>query len=184
MKDLKSKIGSLREDFDVAAEQLQDLTALQDLRNIFLSRKKGRLTRLITEIKEQAPAEKKEAGQLINAFKQHIQTVLARREEQIDLDSEPGLKPDLTLPGFRPYWGVPHPIIQLIRKIDGIFLKMGFSMHQGPEVEGEYYNFSGLNYSPHHTARSVKETLYIDHEHLMRTHIASVYMRVMENIHS
>jgi phenylalanyl-tRNA synthetase alpha chain len=180
MRDLKGKIESLRDDFDEAAEQLQDLKALQDLRNVFLSRKKGRLTRLITEIRNLAPADKKEAGLLVNSFKQYVRRVLALREEQLDPDPEEGLKADLTLPGFVPYWGAPHPIIQLIRKTEGIFLKMGFASHQGPEIERDYYNFSGLNYPRYHAARSVKETLYINDNHLMRTHLASVYIRVME----
>lgn len=180
MRDFKGKIESLCDDFNEAAEQLQDQKSHQALRNEFLGRKKGHLTRLISEIQRLNSAEKKEAGQLINGLKQHILSVLDRIEEQNNKASISGVNSDLTLPGYSCYWGAPHPLIQMMLGIEGLLLKMGFSKCQGPEIEKDYYNFTGLNYPCFHSARTAKEALYIDDEYLMRTHIAAVFIRVME----
>jgi phenylalanyl-tRNA synthetase alpha chain len=180
MRDLKGKIESLRDDFDKAAAKLQDHKQLEGLRNAFLGRKKGHLSLLITEIKSQTPAEKKEAGQILNAFKKHILDVLARTEEGIGADSGRGTEEDLTLPGSAPLRGVPHPIIGMTGRMEELLRRMGFSVHQGPEIEGDYYNFTGLDYPRFHPARGVDETLYIDEKSLLRTHAASVFLRIME----
>lgn len=180
MRDLKGKIESLREDFDEAAEQVHEFEALHEIRNDYIGRKKGHLTRLIAQLKNLTEEDRKEAGRLINSLKNHIQDVLGRKENLIDRKAEKKPEVDLTLPGSVPYWGAPHPLMQVMNKVVGLFVKMGFSTQSGPEIETDYYNFTALNYPDHHPARSEGNTLYIDDTHLLRTHTAAVYIRMME----
>jgi len=87
---------------------------------------------------------------------------------------------DLTLPGKRIYWGAPHPLTLFQRKIEKIFVSMGFSVEDGPEIETDYYNFEALNFPPYHPARDSWDTLYINDKLLLRTHTSPVQIRVME----
>ena len=180
MRDLKGKIESLREDFDDAAEQIHDLDTLHEIRNVYVSRKKGHLTRLIAELKNLTAEDRKEAGRLINSLKNHIQDGLRLKEDLLGRKADKKSNVDLTLPGSVPYWGAPHPLVQVLNKVVDIFLKIGFSTQTGPEIETDYYNFTALNYPEHHPSRSESNTFYIDDTHLLRTHTASVYIRMME----
>ncbi len=181
METLYSKIQSLREQFSHAKAQVKDQKSLQELRDLFLSRKKGQLTQLFKLMKDLAPEKKPEAGQVINAFKQFVQESLDELSETlqssaVSSDSEV----DLTLPGRTRYWGAPHPVLVIKERIERIFLRMGFSVEDGPEMETDFYNFEALNFPPHHPARDDWDTLYLDNDKLLRTHTSPVQIRVME----
>ncbi len=90
------------------------------------------------------------------------------------------LKPDLTLPGYRRALGTVHPVTQVMREIEEIFLGLGFTIETGPEIESVYYNFDALNIPESHPARDDWDTLYIDSETLLRTHTSPVQIRSME----
>ena len=62
---------------------------------------------------------------------------------------------DLTLPGRQPWIGRKHPIMQTLEEIERIFLRMGFTIEEGPEIEDDYHNFEALNFPPDHPARAV-----------------------------
>lgn len=181
METLNSKIQSLREQFSQAKAQVKDHNSLQELRNLFLSRKKGHLTQLFELMKDLAPEKKPEAGQVINAFKQFVQERLDELSEALQspaagIDTEV----DLTLPGRTRYWGAPHPVLVIKERIERIFLRMGFSVEDGPEMETDFYNFEALNFPPHHPARDDWDTLYLENDKLLRTHTSPVQIRVME----
>ena len=65
--------------------------------------------------------------------------------------------------------------------IEDIFINMGFSIEEGPEIETDYYNFEALNFPPHHPARDDWDTLYLKDNYLLRTHTSPVQIRVMKN---
>ncbi len=181
METLKSKIQSFREQFIQAKVQVKDQQSLQELHNLFLSRKKGRLTQLLELMKTLAPEQKREAGQLINAFKQFVQDALGQLAEELQGPSDSSAaEVDLTLPGRPRYWGAPHPVLLIKERIERIFLRMGFSVEDGPEMETDFYNFEALNFPPHHPARDDWDTLYLDNDKLLRTHTSPVQIRVME----
>lgn len=198
MKNFESRIEELRQKFEAALAGVKDGRSLQDLRNEFLSRKRGYITLLFEELRTLSPEEKPAAGKLLNDLKIFVQdkiTLARGRLSDIAISvQEPvslkaviprvsivaGHKLDLTLPGEKAYWGAPHPVFLFEQEIENIFLAMGFSVAEGPEIETDYYNFEALNFPPHHPARDNWDTLYINDTLLLRTHTSPVQIRVME----
>jgi len=197
MKDFEKKIEELRKQFEGALAGTRDKRSLEDLRNEFLSRKRGHLTLLFEELKNLSQEEKPAAGKLLNNLKVFVQDQITSarerlgditlRPEPISLKSaisRPSLitehEADLTLPGRKVYWGTPHPLFLFEQEIENIFQAMGFSVADGPEIETDYYNFEALNFPPHHPARDDWDTLYINDQLLLRTHTSPVQIRVME----
>ncbi|MGD2295371.1 MAG: phenylalanine--tRNA ligase subunit alpha [Candidatus Aminicenantes bacterium] len=180
MKKLIQKIEEYRKSFDRDAESVKDAKALQELRNLYLSRKRGHLTALFEELKKIKPEDKPEAGQKINRFKLEVQERLESLKAAMDAPKKETAKLDLTLPGRMLYWGAPHPLLVFQQRIEDIFLKMGFAVESGPEIETDYYNFGALNFPPDHPARDDWDTLYISENILLRTHTSPVQIRVMQ----
>jgi phenylalanyl-tRNA synthetase alpha chain len=187
MKTLASRIDALRKTFDESLAEVEDARALEDLRNEFLSRKRGHVTLLFQELKSLSAEEKRSVGKLVNDFKAYIQEKLsvqltgpisAKASVKGTLKAQEGL--DLTLPGDKLTWGAPHPVAIFQEEIERIFETMGFSVAEGPEIETDYYNFEALNFPPHHPARDDWDTLYLDENLLLRTHTSPMQIRVME----
>jgi phenylalanyl-tRNA synthetase alpha chain len=88
--------------------------------------------------------------------------------------------PDLTLPGHQRPLGSIHPVTQVMREIEDIFLGLGFSIESGPEIESVYYNFDALNIPESHPARDDWDTIYVNSETVLRTHTSPVQIRAME----
>ena len=180
MKSLRDRIEELEKTFEEASLLLNDSTSLQDLRNLFFSRKRGYLAGLFEDLKSLDPGERRETGRLINAFKARLHSRLAALEEKLKTQAGVEREADLTLPGKIKYWGAPHPITLFQQEIENIFLAMGFTIEDGPEIETDFYNFEALNFPPHHPARDSWDTLYITDDILLRTHTSPVQVRVME----
>jgi phenylalanyl-tRNA synthetase alpha chain len=187
MKTLEGRTGALRKQFEESLAKVTDGRALEDLRNEFLSRKRGHITLLFEELRSLTPEEKRSAGRLINELKIHVQEKLAEALKMISREKSaaPGTletseQIDLTLPGEKRAWGAPHPVILFLEEIERIFEAMGFSIAEGPEIETDYYNFEALNFPPHHPARDDWDTLYLGENLLLRTHTSPMQVRVME----
>lgn len=180
MENLKTEIRDKRKAFDLALAQIKDRRSLQDIRNEYLSRQRGVITGIFERLKHLKPEERPEIGRLINDFKNHVQESLQVVQKKYAVPKKTSEKVDLTLPGEKRYWGAPHPILLFQQKIENIFLRMGFSIADGPEIETDYYNFEALNFPPHHPARDDWDTLYITDDVLLRTHTSPVQIRVME----
>jgi phenylalanyl-tRNA synthetase alpha chain len=150
-----------------------------------MSRKRGELKLLFEELKTLKPEEKAEYGRMVNDLKIHVQqqikvgelTVVKKESEALKASSR---EIDLTLPGEKEYWGSPHPVALFQQEMENIFIGMGFSIEEGPEIETDYYNFEALNFPPHHPARDDWDTLYITDDLLLRTHTSPVQIRAME----
>lgn len=180
MKDFKTRIAEHKKKFNKALAGAKDTRALQEVRNAFLSRKKGVVKVLLEELKAFKPEEKSKAGQLINNLKKHIQIELEGAGKKLETPESRAKAIDLTLPGKKGYWGAPHPVVLFQQKIEEIFISMGFSIEEGPEIETDYYNFEALNFPPHHPARDDWDTLYLTDDLLLRTHTSPVQIRAME----
>ena len=133
IKDFKLKIEEYKEAFRKATAKVKDEKSLQELRNLFLSRKRGYLRLLFDELKTLKPDEKPKAGHLINGLKSHVQKRLQSLEKRIKRPKKIIREIDLTLPGRNRYWGAPHPVLLFQDEIEKIFLGMGFSIEDGPE---------------------------------------------------
>jgi len=180
MADLKDRIEGFRKAFEAEALKVGDAKSLEELRTTFLSRKKGHVSLLFEDLKTVPAEDKREAGQLVNAFKTFVQDGLQALEGKVRTDGRPARALDLTLPGRKKYVGAAHPLVLFQQEIENIFLGMGFAIEEGPEIETDYYNFEALNFPPHHPARDSWDTLYIKDDLLLRTHTSPVQIRVME----
>jgi phenylalanyl-tRNA synthetase alpha chain len=180
MSGLKETIEKLRKRFDEECKGIEDEKSLQEVRNLYLSRNRGAVAALFVELKSLEPEEKPVAGKEINALKAYVQDKLQAIQAEISGPKEAKEAVDLTLPGETSYFGAPHPILIIQQEIENIFVRMGFSVEEGPEIETDYYNFEALNFPPHHPARDDWDTLYINDDYLLRTHTSPVQIRVME----
>ena len=155
--------------------------ALEELRNQFLSRKRGFVTLLFEDMKTLPAEDKPEAGARLNALKTEVQDAPRRRRSPPqDARSRPAAGSTRPCPGSTLPWGAAHPLRLFQKEIEDIFLDMGFSIEDGPEIETDFYNFEALNFPPHHPARDSWDTLYITDDLLLRTHTSPVQIRVME----
>lgn len=148
--------------------------------------KKGLLTEALGRLAAAPPEERPRLGRLVNAAKQELEEAVAARAAELRraaveerLAAE---RVDVTLPGRRPSLGVQHPLTLIMDEIADVFISLGYSVVEGPEVELDYYNFTALNLPPEHPAREMWDTLYITDELLLRTHTSPVQVRTMERL--
>jgi len=158
--------------------------AIVEFKNKYLGRK-GELASLFRELGGSPPEERPVIGELINTIRGRIEarvnsliTVFAQDERIQRLKAE---KVDVTLPGRYLPSGKRHPITQIMNDVKRIFLGMGFTVAEGPEVETDYYNFEALNIPKDHPARDMQDTFYISDDILLRTHTSPVQIRVMQS---
>lgn len=183
MTPFPDRVAEARRRFAEEAGRVRDARGLEELRNLFLGRKKGLVQALLDDVRTLDAAEKPAAGQLANGLKTEIQErlkELAARHAGAAPAAPPARVADLTLPGEVRYLGAPHPITLFQQEIESIFLGMGFGIEEGPEIETDYYNFEALNFPPHHPARDSWDTFYLKDDLLLRTHTSPVQIRVME----
>jgi len=180
MANLKDRIDGLRKTFEDAALKAGDARSLEDLRTAFLGRKRGHIMLLFEDLKSVPAEERREAGRLANELKSAVVDRLQALEARVRTPVRAARAIDLTLPGRKRYVGAPHPLTLFEEEIERVFLAMGFSIEEGPEIETDYYNFEALNFPPYHPARDQWDTLFIKGELLLRTHTSPVQVRVME----
>ncbi len=146
--------------------------------------KKGELTSVLRGMGALSSEERPVVGQLANEVRSAIEAALAQmaaelKKKQLEerLISE---KIDVTLPSTASRIGHIHPLTAVQRRIEDIFIGMGFSIAEGPEVEYDYYNFQALNIPPNHPARDTQDTFYITENILLRSQTSPVQVRTME----
>lgn len=170
--------------WEKTAESVQSLEELEAARVQILGRK-GALTQLFSALKEVSPQDRAEAGKILNSLKERIETALAEKREILEqktrLEKLARERYDLSLPGKWHPAGKLHPLTQVRLEIEEIFLRLGFDIASGPEIETEYYNFEALNIGPDHPARDEWDSFYLGEGVLLRTHTSPVQIRVMKS---
>ncbi|MEL7450242.1 MAG: phenylalanine--tRNA ligase subunit alpha [Pseudomonadota bacterium] len=176
------KLDELMQRAETEIAKSDSLAALDEIRVMFLG-KKGELTALLKQLGSLDPAERPAAGQRINEAKRSVTALVeARREalqadalaEQLERDTV-----DVTLPGRGEAPGGLHPVTRTIERIERLFRQVGFSVHEGPEIEDGFHNFEALNIPEHHPARAMHDTFYLKDDLLLRTHTSPVQIRAM-----
>jgi phenylalanyl-tRNA synthetase alpha chain len=180
---MTERLESLRATALAALAQAASLQALQEVKARYLG-KKGELSGILREIGGLPSEDRARVGRVANRIKVELEAAfearalaLARQKEDEDLARQ---AVDPTLPGRRVEPGHRHPITQVLREIEEIFVEMGFEIVDGPEVELDYYNFEALNIPRDHPARDMQDTFYLDDEVVLRTHTSPVQIRYME----
>ncbi|MFB0517256.1 MAG: phenylalanine--tRNA ligase subunit alpha [Candidatus Neomarinimicrobiota bacterium] len=180
---LLADIQQVRAEFDRCLEAARsgDET-VEQLHITFLGRK-GKLSALFVRMGTLPPEEIPEAGRQLNTAKEYFSQAIEALAEELQPEvraKEP--ERDLTLPGDPIPLGTTHPVIQIEDSIKEIFLRLGFSVFYGPEVETEFYNFEALNFQQDHPARDMQDTFYIDDDLLLRTHTSNIQIHAMQTM--
>lgn len=173
-------------EFNEKIVKIKDLEDIELIRNRYLG-KKGIIKNLMESIKKISDIQKKkEYGERINKIKNEIEEKLDFLEKNLREDFEikklVDEKIDETMPGFPLILGKKHIITNVENQIKEIFLRMGFSIFEGPEIETDYYNFEALNIPKYHPARDMWDTLFLPNGLLLRTHTSPVQIRAMEKL--
>ncbi len=181
---LEQEIEAIRAEALEAVRQAEDPQSLESVRVEYLG-KKGRLTRLLRGMGELRDDERPIVGKKVNLLRDELSAAYEERKAALaDAELEKRLMAeaiDVTIPGKRRKFGRLHPITQVTREIQDIFVGMGFEVVQGPEIETDYYNFEALNIPKHHPARDTQDTFYFSEDLLLRTQTSPVQIRTMEN---
>ncbi len=178
---MKEKLQKIKEDalLAIGAENAD----LEQIRIQYLG-KKGELTSVLRGMGALTPEERPVVGQIANEVRAVIETALKDKANAAkDAELVKRLvaeKIDVTLPSAAPTQGKLHPLTQVQRTIEDIFIGMGFSIAEGPEVEYDYYNFQALNIPENHPARDTQDTFYITENILLRSQTSPVQVRTME----
>lgn len=176
MEDKIKELSQQIEEFKIEGKE-----TLEKFRIQFLG-SKNVLKDLFAEIRNVATDKRKEVGQSINSLKTQAQNKFDSLSDSSEEVQEQKSDIDLTLPGEGFKLGSRHPLSLVNEEIIEIFSKIGFNVSEGPEVEDDWHNFTGLNLPDEHPARDMQDTFFIekDPDWLLRTHTSSVQMRVME----
>ena len=180
---MKEQLEQIRLEAKKALELCEDPKALEELRIRYLG-KKGELTAILKQMGKLSAEERPVIGQLANQVRAEIENDLNEAAENIHqhlLEKKLASETiDVTLPGTPAPTGKEHPLNIVLNEVEDIFLGMGFSIAEGPEVETDYYNFEALNLPKDHPARDTQDTFYITENVLLRTQTSPVQVRVME----
>ena len=180
---MKEQLEAIRQEAEAALQTCTDAKQLDAIRVQYLG-KKGALTAILKQMGKLSAEERPVMGQLANAVRSDIESAITKQQAAIaEAALEQKLQSetlDITLPGKQKKIGGLHPLTIVENEIKEIFLGMGFSVADGPEVEYDYYNFEALNLPPDHPARDTQDTFYITDNILLRTQTSSVQVHVME----
>jgi len=181
------KVEQLTELMQQAQSQLKGASTLVELDEVrvhYLG-KKGLITGQLKQLGKLPPEERKGAGQEINKAKQALSVAIDERklvlEEEALNERLKTERLDITLPGRKMDTGSLHPVTRTAKRIEEIFMQLGFGVEVGPEIEDDYHNFTALNIPDHHPSRASHDTFYFDDGTLLRTHTSPVQIRTMEN---
>ena len=181
---IRESLDQIRQKFDETVNGAAVLQQLEDLRVAFLG-KKGELTGVLRGMGSLTAEERPAIGQKANEIRAHMEQKLAEKVEELKKKAqEEKLKKeavDVTMPGTVREKGALHPINQIIDEMKELFIGMGYTVADGPEIEYDYYNFEALNLPEGHPARDTQDTFYITDKMLLRTQTSSVQIHVMEH---
>jgi phenylalanyl-tRNA synthetase alpha chain len=192
---LSAAAAEFRAALEAEALAAVDTKTFEEFRNRWMARKNGLLTQVNDLWLKAAPGPaKRDVGQAVNAIRQFVEILVSNAEQtaaRLALDSKlKGETLDISLPGIERPLGVRHPVLRTLDELISVFVKMGYSIAEGPEVESDYYNFEALNFPPNHPARDTQDTLFIANQEeraqrdrlLLRTHTSPVQIRTMEKL--
>jgi phenylalanyl-tRNA synthetase alpha chain len=183
LQELAAQLESIRQEAQQTLAATDSLEQLEQLRVKYLG-KKGPIPQVLGGMAKLDAADRPRIGALANEVKEAIQSDLDRRRTalqaaqiQAQLEAE---TLDITMSGvYRPQGRI-HPINGMMDRVTDIFVGLGYTVAEGPEMETDYYNFEALNFLPDHPARDMQDTLYLPDGNIMRTHTSSVQIRYME----
>lgn len=180
---MKEKLKELQELALDKIKNAKDSSELEEIRVKFLG-KKGELTTILRGMGQVSPEERPVIGKLVNEAKAKIEgeldKIISSIKEKEKADKLANETIDISLPGKKNRVGKRHPLDLTLQKMEEIFVSMGFTIEDGPEVELDHYNFEALNIPKNHPARSEQDTFYINDNIVLRTQTSPIQVRTME----
>ena len=184
---MKEQLANIRAQALAAFEAAQDSAALDALRVQYLG-KKGELTAVLKQMGKLSPEERPAMGQLANEVRAALEEAIERTSKKLEEKAlEERLKAealDVTIPGKSVKLGHKHPMYVALDEIKDIFVGMGFTILDGPEVELAYYNFDRLNAEEGHPSRDWSDTFYFDKDSkvMLRSQTSPMQIHAMETM--
>src|SRR5579871_477702 len=181
-------LSALEADLAAQIAAAADPASLEAVRVAALG-KTGAVTNLLKTLGAMSPDERRTQGPLINALRDRTAAAIAARKAELDsaaLDARlASERVDLTLPAPPRRKGSVHPTMQVMDEMIAIFAELGFQVAEGPDIEDDFHNFTGLNFPPKHPAREVHDTFWLAEDErgerkLLRTHTSPIQIRVMQ----
>jgi phenylalanyl-tRNA synthetase alpha chain len=180
------RLRAIEQQFAADCVSVVDRKSLEDTRTRYLSRKSGLLTLELQNLVKLPKEQRAEFGRVANEIKlkienslEALQSTIDQREKRAALEHE---ALDVTLPGNRHRIGHRHPLTIVRKEIEDIFISMGYTVEDGPEVESTYYNFDALNFPIGHPARDPRDTFFVAEDMILRTHTSPVQVRTMKKM--
>ena len=174
----------LREQFLQELRGVSTADNLVALRDKYLGRKSGLIAAEKKRIGSVSAEERAEFGREVNEISAEVEAEIARLNEQFAAEAETRAlereQVDITLPGTRPRQGHLHPITLVRQRIEDVFVAMGYSVEDGPEIETSFYNFDALNIPPGHPARESADTFYVSEDLALRSQTSTVQIHTMQ----
>ena len=182
----------LRQRLALESSRVSAEADIAGLRTLFFGRKGGLLSAALKGLGGMAPADRAEAGQLLNDVKAEVEHCLETLTRELEQRAETGVSDlDLTLPGVGVRRGNRHPLTLIQEELEEIFLGLGYTIADGPELDDDFHCFEALNLPRDHPARDMQDTLYVagvggdriagNPERLLRPHTSNVQIRTMES---
>lgn len=178
---LKNEIEKARTRFLEDLNQIQSQSQLVEVKDKYLSRKKGVITEFMKQMKALSSEYKSQAGKMVNDFKREVENQFNKFQNRLVSDKKSDI--DYSLPEYDIPVGSSHLLSIVRTRLENIFLKMGYEIAHGPEVETEYHNFTALNMPEEHPARDEQDTFFIQgfSDIILRTHTSPVQIRYMKH---
>lgn len=186
MADINHQIDLIKKELNNDLEKISSSKNTEQVRIKFLG-KKGIITLLMSNLKNFSSEEKREFGPKLNQLKNQSEVLIKEKKEKLikqEAENKIIKKQNFDVTGYKPekLKGHMHPYSQFIEEIENIFISMGFSPSDGPEVETDFNNFTALNIPENHPARDMYDTFWLDKKNmLLRTHTSTIQVHTMKN---
>ena len=180
---VENRLKNMAESARAALKEAADLEELEEARVTYLGRS-GILREIQQGIRDIAAELRPQVGQLINETRQELERILEQRRQELEegqvYERSEHSRLDISLPGRSQYIAGRHPLLATLDDMLEIFLGLGYTIAEGPEVEDYYYGFEALNYPADHPAMDEQMTFYLGDDMLLRSQTSTVQIRVME----
>lgn len=180
---MSDSILTLRKTAITELKSIEKVEELESFRLKYLV-KKGPIQTLLRELSGLEPNERKARGELVNKLRDDLENLFALRKSELRArhlaEKESKEEIDVTLPSRRQRLGSYHPVTQVLNRMLEIMQEMGFSVHEGCNVDDDYHNFASLNFPDDHPARDTQDTFYLEKGALLRTQTSNMQVRLMK----
>lgn len=181
---MEELLKALKAEAEARIKSADALNVLQEARVKYLG-KKGEVTALLKGLGKLSPEERPRMGALVNTVREELESMIS--DVQANLEAKvmeaklKAEKVDITLPGRVTRKGHVHPLTAVNDQIEQFFMKMGYTVAEGPEIESDHFNFECLNLPADHPARDMQDSFYITNSVLLRTHTSPVQARTLQS---